>query len=149
MNNEKSKESRRKLLKSITAGSGAVIFGKSLPNHWTKPVVNSVILPTHAQTTCPVCQGTYCYSFTPQAPVFMEINVNNQAISISLNTPGGTATGTGTAVCGSFTISATGGQNPSLVVNGTIAIDCTQVTGTLTIDGSDQFSFTANAANCG
>lgn len=43
--------SRRKLLKTIAAGSGAVIAGKSLPDNWTKPVVDSVVLPAHAQTS--------------------------------------------------------------------------------------------------
>jgi hypothetical protein len=46
-----SSESRRKLLKSIAAGSGAIVAGKSLPESWSKPVVDSVMLPAHAQTT--------------------------------------------------------------------------------------------------
>ncbi|MFW2440424.1 MAG: hypothetical protein ACN4GR_13770 [Arenicellales bacterium] len=46
-----SDKSRRKLLKSIAAGSGAVIAGKSLPESWTRPVVDSVMLPAHAQTS--------------------------------------------------------------------------------------------------
>jgi hypothetical protein len=44
-------ESRRKLLKSIAAGSGAIVAGKSLPESWSKPVVDSVMLPAHAQTS--------------------------------------------------------------------------------------------------
>jgi len=40
-----SDQSRRKLLKSIAAGSSAVIAGKSLPESRTKPVVDSVMLP--------------------------------------------------------------------------------------------------------
>ncbi|MDH3378156.1 MAG: hypothetical protein OEQ39_14520 [Gammaproteobacteria bacterium] len=51
MKYDKSNESRRKLLKSALAGSGAVIAGKSLPENWTKPVVESVLLPAHAQTS--------------------------------------------------------------------------------------------------
>ena len=47
----KRKDSRRKLLKSIAAGSGAVVVGKSLPETWSKPVINSVVLPAHAETT--------------------------------------------------------------------------------------------------
>lgn len=43
--------SRRKLLKSIVAGSGAIVAEKSLPESWSKPVVDSVILPAHAQTS--------------------------------------------------------------------------------------------------
>ena len=58
-------ENRRKLLKSIAAGSGAVIAGKSLPESWSKPVVDSVMLPAHAQTSpspCTPClvAATYC-----------------------------------------------------------------------------------------
>jgi len=51
MTDKKSNDSRRKLLKSIAAGSGAVVAGKSLPESWTKPVINSIVLPAHAATT--------------------------------------------------------------------------------------------------
>ncbi|MCK5359783.1 MAG: hypothetical protein KAJ95_04110, partial [Gammaproteobacteria bacterium] len=45
------------LLKSIAAGSGAIAAGKSLPESWSKPVVDSVILPAHAQTSPPGVTG--------------------------------------------------------------------------------------------
>jgi hypothetical protein len=51
MTDKKSSESRRKLLKSIATGGGAVIAGKSLPENWTRPVVDSVMLPAHAQAS--------------------------------------------------------------------------------------------------
>ncbi|MCP4007879.1 MAG: twin-arginine translocation signal domain-containing protein, partial [Proteobacteria bacterium] len=51
MTDKKSNDSRRKLLKTIAAGSGAVVAGKSLPESWSKPVIDSVILPAHAATT--------------------------------------------------------------------------------------------------
>ena len=60
-------ENRRKLLKSIAAGSGAVIAGKSLPESWSKPVVDSVMLPVHAQTSpCTPClvAALYCEGST-------------------------------------------------------------------------------------
>ena len=47
----RSKQSRRKMLKSMAAGGGAVVAGKSLPEQWTYPVVDSVLLPVHASTT--------------------------------------------------------------------------------------------------
>jgi len=53
MIDKKSSESRRKLLKSIAAGSGAIVAGKSLPESWSRPVVDSVMLPAHAQTSPP------------------------------------------------------------------------------------------------
>lgn len=46
-----SDQSRRKLLKSIAFGSGVVVAGKTLPDNWSRPVVDSVMLPTHAQTS--------------------------------------------------------------------------------------------------
>ncbi len=46
-----SDKTRRKLLKSLAAGSGAVIAGKTLPEHWSRPVIESVVLPAHAQTS--------------------------------------------------------------------------------------------------
>ncbi len=45
------KDSRRKLLKSLTLGGGAITTMSQLPSTWSKPVVDSVILPAHAQTT--------------------------------------------------------------------------------------------------
>ena len=51
MSDNQSNESRRKLLKSIAAGGGAIVAGKSLPDKWTAPVVDSVLLPAHAQTS--------------------------------------------------------------------------------------------------
>ena len=51
MTDKKSSENRRKLLKSIAAGSGAIVAGKSLPESWSRPVVDSVMLPAHAQTS--------------------------------------------------------------------------------------------------
>lgn len=42
---------RRKLLKTIAAGTGAVAAGKSLPENWSRPVVDAVVLPGHAQTS--------------------------------------------------------------------------------------------------
>ena len=46
-----SEKNRRKVLKSIAAGGGAVVIGKSLPDRWAKPVVDAVVLPAHAETT--------------------------------------------------------------------------------------------------
>ena len=46
-----SDKARRKLLKTIVSGGGAIVAGKSLPENWTKPVVDSVMLPAHAETS--------------------------------------------------------------------------------------------------
>lgn len=69
MTDKKSSVSRRNLLKSIAAGSGAIVAGKTLPESWSKPVVDSVMLPAHAQTS--VCSGPY----TATAPEFLWLDV--------------------------------------------------------------------------
>ena len=51
-------ENRRKLLKSVAAGGGAIIAGKTLPEKWTRPAVDSVMLPAHAQTSSGPFSGT-------------------------------------------------------------------------------------------
>jgi len=50
------KNDRRVLLKALTLGTGAVGAAK-LPTQWTKPVVDAVTLPAHAQTTAAVLSG--------------------------------------------------------------------------------------------
>jgi len=47
MSNKQSQ--RRRLVRSLAAGGGALSATALLPNSWTKPVVNTVILPAHAQ----------------------------------------------------------------------------------------------------
>ena len=47
---------RRMMLKSVVAGGGAVTI-KGLPGEWAKPVVDSVIIPSHAATTGTSTQG--------------------------------------------------------------------------------------------
>lgn len=48
---EEKQSGRRKLLKSVVAGGGAVTAAKMLPEQWARPVVDSVLLPSHAQTS--------------------------------------------------------------------------------------------------
>lgn len=54
MSDNKSNEARRTVIKSIAAG-GAIVAGKSLPEEWSKPVVDSVFLPAHAQKIATNC----------------------------------------------------------------------------------------------
>ncbi|MDB4522266.1 hypothetical protein N9100_02525 [Gammaproteobacteria bacterium] len=81
MTDKKSSENRRKLLKSIAAGSGAIVAGKSLPESWSRPVVDSVMLPAHAQTSQPeLSTGPFAGGATTQLPalesdsLFSQIN---------------------------------------------------------------------------
>ena len=43
--------SRRRLAKVLGASAGAAILGKTLPDRWNKPVIDTVVLPVHAEMT--------------------------------------------------------------------------------------------------
>ena len=51
MSDTNAPEGRRRLLKALAVGGGAVVVGASLPAAWTKPVIESVVLPAHAQAS--------------------------------------------------------------------------------------------------
>ena len=44
-------ESRRKALKNIIIGGGAVAGANFLPDKWVQPIVNAVVVPAHAATS--------------------------------------------------------------------------------------------------
>ncbi len=45
---EDKKKARRKLLKSAAVGGGVIGTLKAAPENWTKPVIGSLVLPSHA-----------------------------------------------------------------------------------------------------
>ncbi len=55
--NTQQKLSRREVLKTIIAGSGALAATAFLPSRWIKPVVEAGVLPAHAQSSV-VCDAT-------------------------------------------------------------------------------------------
>lgn len=74
-----SSTSKRKLLAGLAIG-GALVAGKSLPEQWTKPLINSVLLPAHAQATNPV----NALAITPEencgASVSFTVGIGVQAV---------------------------------------------------------------------
>lgn len=51
MSKKQDTNDRRKALKAILAGSGAVAAVKAGENTWSKPLVDSVVMPAHAQSS--------------------------------------------------------------------------------------------------
>lgn len=66
-NNEKLTTTRRGLLKTAVVGGGVTATAASLPSMWTKPVLNKVLLPAHAQMS--VMTG----NFATAAPVALDL----------------------------------------------------------------------------
>ena len=48
---DRSVEGRRKALRKLLVGGGIVGASTQLPDKWTKPLVDSVLVPAHAQTS--------------------------------------------------------------------------------------------------
>ena len=79
---------RRKLIHSIALGGGVIIAGKSIPNSWTKPIIQSVILPAHAQTSEPTAETSTSTTMQPggccEIAGTFEGQVDNTDFSIRL-----------------------------------------------------------------
>ena len=161
MPENKSNDSRRKLLKSIAAGSGAIVAGKSLPESWSRPVVDSVMLPAHAQTS-PGCSTEYAGSYRVTGPgdvtgtitrcddvtsdwnppIFIDIGADcSVSVSFTGNRP---LTGTGTLTGRTFSVAvsrtedcgASAGANDATgIVSGNIDFDGDRITGDATFGG--------------
>lgn len=51
LENTSPSHSRRAVLKKIVAGTGIAATVAALPEKWTQPVVDKVLVPAHAQTS--------------------------------------------------------------------------------------------------
>jgi len=72
-------DKRRNLLKSAVFGGGALGATGMLPDKWIKPMVNSVVLPTHAATT-----GAQIFALTEPTTC---ISINQGKAVLGLNQP--------------------------------------------------------------
>ncbi|MGA8262551.1 MAG: hypothetical protein WB783_20255 [Arenicellales bacterium] len=59
---ERPATSKRRLVKALTASAGALAAANMLPSQWIKPVVDTTMLPAHAQTSdrCPEFEFVSC-----------------------------------------------------------------------------------------
>lgn len=93
---KKNELSRRRLLRSIAAGAG--VAATTLPKTWVTPVVDSVMLPAHAQTSPTTCSPTTFTSTQTSGPLCPAVTSNpapNPAPFV-FNWPGLTPNGNGT-----------------------------------------------------
>ncbi len=174
MSEKKSTDSRRKLLKSIAAGSGAVVAGKSLPESWAKPVINSVVLPAHAATTddgsgseggdqttaapttteapCYVRAGSYCGDLTNSSSTIMIVVDSQGGLTISIRRSNGdTWSGTDTTGAGGgefLDVQLTRIGWRSYLVSGNLLCENSVISGTWDYPGSAGGTFPAELDTC-
>lgn len=68
---------RRDSLRWILAGSALGTTAAALPAKWARPVVDTVVLPAHAQTSACTIAGVYCY-----------VESNNDTVEITIGADG-------------------------------------------------------------
>lgn len=143
---------KRNLLKTMLAGAGAY---QIMPATWHKPIINSVIIPAHAQTS-PTDQSPLEPPTTePPTPEPTTYTIDCNSVTFSP---------TGVATCGQFpnydftltvsgSVSTSDGSSAAGVVvirvshtdvtrsiNPTASHEYTRTAGMLTVDASNQFS---------
>ena len=161
MTNKALSDSRRKLLLSIAAGSGAVVAGRSLPETWTKPLVNSVLLPAHASTTeatetlpeetppdeCCDIDGTYCGLFEEGSSVEITVDIDG-AISVLLY---GDITASASVNCTGGSFNTADDTPPGIVgapgVTGTVSCGRGPISGSIAFGGG-LHGYTATIDGC-
>ena len=77
-------QGRRKLLKSVVAGGGAATVAKMMPEQWARPVVDSVMLPSHARTSQVSPFGPFMNANGPFAMADQETQLAEQGFSKEL-----------------------------------------------------------------
>ena len=92
-------KARRKQLKILVFGGGAVAAAQSFPDKWIKPVMSTAITPAHAQTTgpCDIFLGEVCFEnenaiidvlgTVPPGQIEAEINYASSNRTIASATP--------------------------------------------------------------
>ena len=124
MKDDKFIANRRSLLKALTAGSGATTVASTLPASWVKPLVESTVLPTHAQAS--ICEpepcegnavsGTENFNFTGGAQQFV---VPQGVCSIDCEASGAGGGGG----CSEIVIAGDGGDGELVMDNGILVCE--------------------------
>ena len=78
----KNENQRRKLLQGVLLGTLAA--PAVLPSRWSKPLVNAVLLPAHAQTSAAVCNANLTTQGPIEANPFGATNCNDACESSAM-----------------------------------------------------------------
>ncbi|MGA8259857.1 MAG: hypothetical protein WB783_06545 [Arenicellales bacterium] len=118
MHGDVKKTTRRRVLTAIAVGGNAALAAKALPDKWMKPVVDSVLLPAHAQTSA-VCtqidESVSVFVFTSTNPNTIEFVVGGMNVDGSADV----------SQTGAFQFQGTmssGGCSVEYVFNGTVVL---------------------------
>lgn len=101
---------RRRLLKRAATGLGGAAFVSQLPERWTRPVISTVILPAHAQTSPGRATITSC-QINSATPFAGGTNIDFSFTIVGAR-PDGTPIGSGVTMDVQFTFAPSGATLP-------------------------------------
>jgi hypothetical protein len=91
------KPGRRRLLKALAGAGGIVATGALLPERWTRPVVESIIVPAHAQATGVLAQSYAGSNVAPPGPAPASRGLGERILNTII--PAASANGNLVSVC--------------------------------------------------
>jgi hypothetical protein len=168
--------SRRRVFKALLGAGGAVATANALPDRWTRPVVESVLLPAHAQATTPLVNGTFTGTATANevfgggpvldflVPAAVANGITSFVVEVCLNITNSVAdaqlslfnagpplfdallSGSG-ALGTTYTLSQLGGTDP--VTGATLSVDVSGTAGSRHATGSFAFDVTGHGSYSG
>jgi hypothetical protein len=144
---DKKIQARRRVLRTLALGSGVISTAKNLPDTWSRPVINSVVLPAHAQTSSMAYSATGVVQLdspldmlVPRAlanslPKNICINVSNgqASVQVQYGDPGPVYTGSGSLPF-SLVLSPNDANNVS--ITGNLDTNANIINGEVTAGGS-------------
>lgn len=135
MSEKKSSQNRRNILKSV--GISSLAASASIPSTWHKPIVNTILIPAHAQTSHVRCEGVFCdinfvsTVISGSAEVFSDYTIN-----LSGNSASGAWSGSGlVAEDGTFSFDLTFQLSGPLPISGIVEPDCSRISGVFSSEG--------------
>lgn len=114
-------QSRRRVLKGLTGSGGLILGAKALPEQWTRPIVNSVVLPVHAQTIAPPPPPLSDACLNVFTGFFPGITVPNSGLFGGTVNAGETVTVSNSVISGSGTHQLE--SPPGSIVSGPVSLD--------------------------
>ena len=114
--------SRRSLIKKTGVAGGVVLTASALPESWVKPIIKSMVLPAHAQTSVvgpPSClvAATYCEG-SGMGSIRVTVEVDGMVTVVH---PNGTASTTvDTQTGGSYSVDVLSNGGNTITLSGSI-----------------------------
>jgi len=149
---DRHRRARRRVLQSIAAG-GATITVKAMPEKWSKPVLDTAMLPVHAQSTCEA--ETLTCTVTNITFAAEGLATGSVSPSVPITGPAGSALVdvllhvTGFQTCPTLPSTIQQVDSATLALSAQVNPPCAPVRLSTSMTGSDDYQVNAGASQNG